>query len=108
MSSPSSVSIRPVKGWFDRRAFIQFPFDLYKNEPYWIAPLRMDTAKMTHPKKNAFFAHGDMQLFLARDQNNKVVGRIAAIKNGMHLQKYQDNVGFFGFFEKGEREREKV
>jgi hypothetical protein len=99
MSSPSSVSIRPVKGWLDRRAFIQFPFDLYKNEPYWIAPLRMDTAKMTHPKKNAFFAHGDMQLFLARDQNNKVVGRIAAIKNGMHLQKYQDNVGFFGFFE---------
>ncbi|NQV73723.1 hypothetical protein HQ496_11420 [bacterium] len=99
MSSPTSVSIHPVKGWLDRRAFIQFPYDLYKNEPYWIAPLRMDTAKMTHPKKNAFFAHGEMQLFLARDSTKKVVGRIAAIKNGMHLQKYQDNVGFFGFFE---------
>ena len=99
MSSSSTISISPVKGWLDRRAFIQFPYDLYKDQPYWIAPLRMDTAKMTNPKKNAFFEHGDMQLFLARNGSNKVVGRIAAIKNGMHLQKYNDNVGFFGFFE---------
>lgn len=98
-STPTQVQVRPVKGWWGRRAFIQFPYDLYKDVPFWIAPLRMDTAKMTNPKKNAFFAHGDMQLFLARDQNRKVVGRIAAIINGMHLQKYQDNVGFFGFFE---------
>ncbi|MDA0725853.1 MAG: hypothetical protein O3B25_16515 [Verrucomicrobia bacterium] len=98
-STPIQVQVRPVKGWWGRRAFIQFPYQLYKDELYWIAPLRMDTAKMTNPKKNAFFAHGEMQLFLARDQNRKVVGRIAAIKNGMHLQKYRDNVGFFGFFE---------
>ena len=99
MSITSSISVRLVKSWTDRRAFIQFQYDLYKEEPYWIAPLRMDTAKLINPKKNAFFDHGDMQLFIAHDDQGKVVGRIAAIKNGMHLKKYQDQVGFFGFFE---------
>jgi len=59
----------------------------------------MDVAKLINPKKNAFFEHGDMQLFLARRSNGTVVGRIAAIRNGMHLEKYQDGVGFFGFFD---------
>ena len=40
-----------------------------------------------------------MQLFLARDESGRVVGRIAGIINGMHLQKYDDANGFFGFFE---------
>ena len=97
--SHSFPIVTPVKGWRDRRAFIQFPYDLYKDSFFWIPPLRLDTATQTNPKKNAFFEHGDMQLFLARDTNGKVVGRIAAIKNGMHLDKYQDGVGFFGYFE---------
>lgn len=95
----SRVTIQPVKGWLSRKAFIQFPFTLYADCKSWVPPLRLDTSTLINPKKNAFFAHGDMQLFLARDENNKVVGRIAAIKNGMHLQKYNDGVGFFGFFE---------
>ena len=98
LSTPP-VLVRPVKGWWDRRAFIQFPFDLYTGHPYWVPPLRLDTATLVNPKKNAFFAHGNMQLFLARNGKGKVVGRIAAIKNGMHLKKYNDGVGFFGFFE---------
>ncbi len=59
----------------------------------------MDVAKLINRRKNAFFGHGEMQLFLARDPMGKVVGRIAAIENGMHLTKYNDGVGFFGFYE---------
>jgi len=50
-------------------------------------------------KKNAFFEHGKAAFFLARSSDGQVVGRIAGIVNGMHLQKYNDSVGFFGFFE---------
>ena len=39
-----------------------------------------------------------MQLFLA-ERAGEVVGRIAGIVNGMHLRKYDDGNGFFGFFE---------
>jgi len=91
--------VTPVRSRRDRKAFIQFPFDLYADTDVWVPPLRMDTSTLINPKKNAFFEHGDMQLFLARDENFRVVGRIAAIKNGMHLKKYDDGVGFFGFFE---------
>jgi len=100
MSNPSmNVTVRPVTGWLSRKAFIQFPYTLYKGHKSWVPPLRLDTSTLINRKKNAFFSHGDMQLFLARDSHNKVVGRIAAIKNGMHLKKYDDGVGFFGFFE---------
>lgn len=95
----SPVTVLPVRSGRDRKAFIQFPFDLYADVSVWVPPLRMDVAKLINPKKNAFFEHGDMQLFLARDGKGKVVGRIAAIVNGMHLQKYDDGVGFFGFYD---------
>lgn len=91
--------VRPVRSRRDRKAFIQFPFDLFKGCDVWVPPLRMDVAKLINPKKNAFFEHGDMQLFLAEDQRGTVVGRIAGIRNGMHLEKYNDQVGFFGFFD---------
>ena len=32
-------------------------------------------------------------------ENGKLVGRIAAIKNDMHLKYHNDDTGFFGFFE---------
>ena len=95
----SPVTVLPVRSGGDRKAFIQFPFDLYRDVSVWVPPLRMDVAKLINPKKNAFFEHGDMQLFLARDGKGQVVGRIAAIVNGMHLQKYDDGVGFFGFYD---------
>lgn len=93
------VTVHPVVSRRDRKAFIQFPFDLYRESNVWVPPLRMDVARLINPRKNAFFGHGDMQLFLARDASGTVTGRIAAIRNGMHLGKYDDGVGFFGFFE---------
>lgn len=93
------ISVRPATSRGDLKQFIGFPFDLYRDEPNYIGPLRMDIAKALNPKKNAFFEHGEIQPFLAFDANNKVIGRIAAIENGMHLKKYEDGNGFFGFFE---------
>ncbi|MEQ9105596.1 MAG: hypothetical protein RIE53_12970 [Rhodothermales bacterium] len=95
----TGFTVSPVTSRRDRKAFIQFPFDLYRESNVWVPPLRMDVARLINPRKNAFFGHGDMQLFLARDASGRVAGRIAAIRNGMHLQKYDDAVGFFGFFE---------
>lgn len=100
----AGVTVAPVASRRDRKAFIQFPFDLYRDCNVWVPPLRMDVARLINPRKNAFFGHGDMQLFLARDASGRVLGRVAAIRNGMHLQKYDDGVGFFGFFDVVENE----
>jgi GNAT superfamily N-acetyltransferase len=91
--------IRAVESSADRRRFLDFPYRHYAGHPQWVPPLRGDQARALNPKKNPFFEHGSAGLFLALDASGEVVGRIAAIISGMHLQKYDDAVGYFGFFE---------
>lgn len=93
------VAVRPVASRAGRKAFVDLPYTLYRDSRYWVPPLRHDVKKTLSPKKNAFFEHGRMQLFLAEDADGTVVGRVAAIVNGMHLRTYDDATGFFGFFE---------
>ncbi len=94
-----SISVTPADSLRDRKRFVDFQYDLYRGHPYWIPPLRRDVYKTLNRRKNAFFEHGKMRLFIAKDPSGRVVGRIAGIINGMHLKKYDDANGFFGFFE---------
>ncbi len=95
----AAVTVTPVTSKADLKAFVQLPYDLYRTTPAFVPQLRKDTYHALDAHKNAFFEHGNIQTFLARSSAGQVVGRIAAIRNGMHLKKYDDNVGFFGFFE---------
>ncbi|MFB6248184.1 MAG: N-acetyltransferase family protein [Salinibacter sp.] len=101
MPTPTAdVTIRPVEGSRGRRRFIDVPYDFYPGRyPNWVPPLRRDVKATLDPSENAFFEHGDMQLFLAEDASGAAVGRVAGIVNGMHLRTYEDATGFFGFFE---------
>lgn len=99
MQASASYVIRPVQSRRDLKRFIQFPYDFYRGNPFWVPPLRIDQHETLNPRKNPFFEHGRMQLFLALDINGRVAGRIAGIINGMHLKTHADNAGFFGFFE---------
>lgn len=93
------IDVRPVVTGADRKAFLEFPYRHYARDPYFVPPLRLEAAKILDRRKNAFFEHGQVQEFLARSSDGTVVGRIAGIVNGMHLEKYRDGNGFFGFFE---------
>src|SRR5207248_3838582 len=50
------------------------------------------------PRKNPFFAHADVQLFLAY-RGGRIVGRVAAIDDRLHNETHGDNIAAFGFFE---------
>ncbi len=97
--SLSQIKVRPVLTARDRRRFIGFPYWLYSSSCYWTAPLRSDQSQLLFSKKHPFFSHGQIAPFIAEDASGKVVGRIAAIVNGTHSKRYDDGVGFFGFFE---------
>ncbi|TDI72814.1 MAG: hypothetical protein E2O84_08200 [Bacteroidetes bacterium] len=92
-------TISLVKSRADRKTFIKFPYRLYRDTPMWVPPLLVDMEHLVNVKKNAFFEHGKGAFFLARSSSGEIVGRIAGIVNGMHLKKYNDGVGFFGFYE---------
>jgi len=88
--------IVPVNSNKELTAFIDFPHDLYENDPNYVPELFIAQKDLltTHP----FHKHSSLQAFLAYD-GDKVVGRIAAILNNNHNIFNKVNDGFFGFFD---------
>jgi hypothetical protein len=74
---PNGISIRPVNTKADRKAFVELPFRLYKDNPNWVPPLKDEAMGLITPGKNPFFEHAVAQLFLA-ERDGRVVGRISA------------------------------
>jgi hypothetical protein len=92
------LRIEPVRTPKDLHAFVTYPWSIYRDDPQWVPPLIGDTKKIFSPEHNPFFAHGEIEPYLAR-RDDTVVGRIAAIRNRAHEEFHQEPVGFFGFFE---------
>ena len=92
------MKVEPVATRADQRAFLELPFRLYAIHPQWVPPLRAEEKKLMDQRKNPFFQHAMAQHYLAR-RGNRVVGRIAAIKNSRHNEIHGDSLGFFGMFE---------
>ena len=100
LSSPATtdVSVTPVEIRKDLEEFIHLPWRLYRGNPNWVAPLFMVENERFDPKRNAFYYHSDVQLFIAR-REGRVVGRISAQVDREHIRYWDEQVGFFGFFE---------
>jgi GNAT superfamily N-acetyltransferase len=90
--------IQPVRGRRAFREFIDYAYDRNAADPHWIPPLRLSEHERLKPSKNPFFAHADVELFLAR-RDNRIVGRIAAIDDRLHEAAHHDQTAMFGFFE---------
>jgi hypothetical protein len=78
--------------------FIKLQWKFYENDPYWVPPLLFDRKKTLDTKKNPFWQHGELQLFIA-EKDGVPAGRIAALTNENHNQVHEDKVGFYGYFE---------
>ena len=70
---------------------------VYRGEPNYVRPLDMDM-KDRLSFKNPFFDHGDSVMFTAY-RNGFCVGRCTAQIDRLHLARYKDDAGFFGFFD---------
>ncbi len=90
------ITIKQVSTKKELALFIDFPHELYKNDPNYVPELFIAQKDLltTHP----FHKHSSLQTFIA-SVDNKVVGRIAAILNNNHNLFNKANDGFFGFFD---------
>jgi hypothetical protein len=95
--------VTPVAGSGDFRRFIDYAYSRNAADPHWVPPLRLSERERLMPRKNPFFRHADIDLFLAR-RDDRVCGRIAAIDDRDHLATHHDNVAMFGFFEADDAE----
>ncbi len=94
----SAVSIESVSTGRQRKAFLNYPWRLYRGDPNWIPPLRHDQEEMVGYRRHPFYEQNQAQTFLAY-RDGEVCGRIAAIHNRSHVDVYNERRGYFGFFE---------
>jgi GNAT superfamily N-acetyltransferase len=80
------------------KEFVELPYSLYRNDPYWVPPLRIAVKELLDRKKHPFYSNAEAEFFIAR-QNGRAVGRIAAIVDRAHNEFHSENAGFFGFFD---------
>ncbi|HET9354826.1 MAG TPA: N-acetyltransferase [Sphingomicrobium sp.] len=93
----SDLAIRPVRSTADRRAFVDFAWTVYKEDPAWVPPLKSEVHALLDPKENPWFGHGRAELFLAW-RGDDVAGRISAQVDDL-VQPRMPKTGQWGFFD---------
>jgi hypothetical protein len=91
-------SISYCKTQREKRLFERLPEMLHGRDPAFVPPFPGSVAKHLSPKSPFNRIYGEIYPFLAW-RNGTPVGRIAAIVNRAHNERYGDKTGFFGFFD---------
>ena len=94
----SDLIITPVTTKADRTRFVDFAWDVYRDDPAWIPPLKDEVHSLLDPRKNPWFAHGRAALFLAT-RSEKIVGRISAQVDQLVLDHIEPGLGHWGMFD---------
>ena len=82
----------------DKNKFVQFPFDLYRNNTCWVPQMRADTRSILDKQNHPFYQHSEADYFVA-ELDGKIAGRIAAISNTRANTSNDQNSAYFYFFE---------
>ena len=97
--SGAPVTVQPVEQVKNgRKAFVDFAWEVYRDDPAWVPPLKDEVHGLLNPKKNPWFEHARAQLFLAL-RGERVVGRISAQVDELVLEHMGAGTGQWGMFE---------
>ncbi len=92
------VEIKVVKTEKELNEFIDFAWQIYKGNKFWIPNLKAEYRKMLTPGKYPFWEHAERELYIAF-KDGKPAGRVAAIRDDNHDKEHNEKAGFFGFYE---------
>ncbi len=92
------IEIRPLADGKTASDFLDVPHIVYRDDPEWVAPLRFVEEDRISPAKHPFYEYGKGAFWVAY-RNGEPVGRIGALVNSLHLQKYADATGHFSMLE---------
>jgi hypothetical protein len=93
-----TITIREHTPGKDVEPFILAGHEVFRGDPTWVPPLHFELRERLHPKKNPFFTRAEVALFTAW-RGKSVVGRCSAQIDREHLRLWNDDTGFFGFFD---------
>jgi len=94
----SGIEIKPVRTAGEKRKFLTFPWEIYRDDPLWVPPLLPERKKVTDPERGVFFDRGEAEFFLAY-RDGKLAGTICAAEDPPTNQNRGKKECMFGFLE---------
>ncbi len=92
------VTVREVENKRDLKKFVKVPFRVHRDHAEWVPPLILDRMQFLNRKKNPYFDHAEVGLWIA-EVDGEPVGRISAQIDQRWDEYRGGNDGQFGFFE---------
>ena len=93
------IKIITVKNSKQVKDFVMFPFKLYKDCEYWVPPIIKEEIEAMDTSKNPVFKNAEAEFYLAYDEQQNIVGRIAAIVNWVEIKDQKKNKLRFGWYD---------
>jgi GNAT superfamily N-acetyltransferase len=94
----SAIQVLPVRTMRQKRAFLTFPWRIYRRDPLWVAPLIPERKKTIDPGRGLFFKNGYAELFVAW-RKGRPVGTIVCAEDRNNTEARGHGECMLGFFE---------
>ncbi|MBU1368395.1 MAG: hypothetical protein KJ754_12705 [Bacteroidetes bacterium] len=95
----NKFTLKEVLSPEDKRKWLAFPAQLYKNDPFYVRPIDQDVEKLFDKKQNKLLRKGQAIRYLLYDESNEIVGRIAAFIDPNTAKNNDQPTGGCGFFD---------
>ncbi len=93
-----SVTVKEVQTDKEKKKWVEFPNEMYRDNPYFVPFLAMDEMDTFTEEKNPAYEFCETKLFLAY-KDEKIVGRIAGLINHAYNKKWEKNAIRFTRFD---------
>ncbi len=92
------IVVKAVRSKKEKNDFVNLPFRIYQDNPYWVPPLKCDEKKSMDPAHNPAMRFCEAEYWVAYHEGNPV-GRIVAIVNHKYIEKTGKKQGRFAKLE---------
>jgi hypothetical protein len=94
----NTLLVRQVSNHKELKQFVDFPFGLYRDNPYWVPPLKFDELNTLRKDKNPAFDYCEAEYWIAY-RDGIPVGRIAGIINHNECARWNTRHVRFGWID---------
>ncbi len=93
-----TIDLMDTRSRSDVNRFIEIPYRLYRDNPNWVPPLRIDAASYLNRDRHPFYEHSDADFFVAR-RDGRDIGRLAVLENKRYNDYHDCKQAQFYFFD---------
>ncbi len=92
------IQLKEVNTLRELKQFVSFQYSLYRDNKYWVPPIRTDELQSLRKDKNPAFEFCEAKYWLAY-KNGRIVGRIAGMINKKYNDRWNEKAARFGWFD---------